>query len=115
MKHVNVALFAVHEGCPNMCSFCNQRSISGSGKKLTPADVHEAARTALSGKTDARGGEIAFFGGSFTLIERGYMLSLLEAAKQQDEAQRQARQEEEQRKQYEQNKEEQNKSNSHLI
>ncbi len=82
MKHVNVALFAVHEGCPNMCSFCNQRSISGSGKKLTPADVHEAARTALSGKTDARGGEIAFFGGSFTLIERGYMLSLLEAAKQ---------------------------------
>ena len=82
MKHVNVALFAVHEGCPNMCTFCNQRSISGSIKKLTVRDVHEAAKTALSGKTDARGGEIAFFGGSFTMIERGYMLSLLEAAKQ---------------------------------
>ncbi|MBQ6264444.1 MAG: radical SAM protein [Clostridia bacterium] len=82
MKHINVALFAVHEGCPHMCSFCNQRSISGSEKRLTPDDVHKAAQTALEGKTDARGGEIAFFGGSFTLIERQYMLSLLEAAKQ---------------------------------
>ena len=43
------------------------------------------------------------------------ILAQLEAAKQQDETQRQARQEEEQRKQYEQNKEEQNKSNTHLI
>ena len=43
------------------------------------------------------------------------ILAQLEAAKQQDEAQRQVRQEEEQRRQYEQNKEEQNKSNSHLI
>ena len=43
------------------------------------------------------------------------ILAQLEAAKQQDEAQRQAQREEEQRKQYEQNKEEQNKSNSHLI
>ena len=82
MKHVNVALFAVHEGCPHMCSFCNQKSISGSTGKLTAQDVHEAAKTALSGKTDARGGEIAFFGGSFTLIEREYMLSLLRAAKE---------------------------------
>ena len=82
MKHVNVALFAVHEGCPHMCSFCNQRSISGSEKRLTPEDVHKAAQVALSGRTEARGGEIAFFGGSFTLIERGYMLSLLQAAKQ---------------------------------
>ena len=38
------------------------------------------------------------------------ILAQLEAAKQQDEAQRQARQEEEQRRQYEQNK-----SNTHLI
>ena len=82
MKHINVALFTVHEGCPNMCTFCDQRSISGSVKKITADDVHKAAKTALEGKTDARGGEIAFFGGSFTLIERGYMLSLLEAAKQ---------------------------------
>ena len=82
MKHINVALFVVHKGCPHMCSFCNQRSISGSGKDITAADVHEAAQTAIASlsQSEAAGGEIAFFGGSFTMVEREYMLSLLEAA-----------------------------------
>lgn len=82
MKHINVALFAVHEGCPHLCSFCNQRSISGSGKRLSAQEVHSAAQTALSGGKDVSGGEIAFFGGSFTLIEREHMLSLLQAARE---------------------------------
>ena len=82
MKHINVALFVVHKGCPHTCSFCNQRSISGSQKDITAADVHSAARTAIATLTEgqAAGGEIAFFGGSFTMVEREYMLSLLEAA-----------------------------------
>ncbi len=82
MKHVNIALFVVHKGCPHMCSFCNQRSISGSQKDITAADVHEAAQTAIKSLSEqqASGGEIAFFGGSFTMVERGYMISLLEAA-----------------------------------
>ena len=82
MKHINIALFVVHKGCPHMCSFCNQRSISGSQKDLTPADVHSAAKTALESlsENEASGGEIAFFGGSFTMVEREYMISLLEAA-----------------------------------
>ena len=58
MKHINVALFAVHEGCPHMCSFCNQRSISGKSKKLSPDDVHSAANVALSGSKDVSGGVI---------------------------------------------------------
>ncbi len=82
MKHINVALFVVHKGCPHMCSFCNQRSISGSSADVTPDDVRRAAQTAIAtlSESQAQGGEIAFFGGSFTMIERGYMLSLLEAA-----------------------------------
>lgn len=82
MKHINIALFVVHKGCPHMCSFCNQRSISGSQTDVTAADVHSAAQTAIASLTqsDAAGGEIAFFGGSFTMVERSYMLSLLEAA-----------------------------------
>ena len=82
MKHINVALFVVHKGCPHTCSFCNQRSISGSSKDITADDVHEAVRIAVSSLTEneAAGGEIAFFGGSFTMVERDYMLSLLEAA-----------------------------------
>ena len=82
MKHINVALFVVHKGCPHMCSFCNQRSISGSQKEITPDEVRSAAETAMASLTagEAAGGEIAFFGGSFTMIEREYMISLLEAA-----------------------------------
>ncbi len=82
MKHVNVALFVVHKGCPHKCTFCDQRSITGFARELTPRDVEEAARTALNsldGET-AAGGEIAFFGGSFTMVRREYMLSLLESA-----------------------------------
>lgn len=82
MKHVNIALFVVHKGCPHMCSFCNQRSISGSQRDITPDDVHSAAQTAIAtlSEREAAGGEIAFFGGSFTMVERDYMISLLRAA-----------------------------------
>lgn len=81
MKHINVALFVPDEGCPHRCSFCNQKTISGKTEKPTAQDIKEAAETALSGGYDCKSGEIAFFGGSFTAIEREYMLSLLKAAK----------------------------------
>ena len=82
MKHINVALFVVHEGCPNYCSFCNQRSISGVKQRLTAEQVDAAVATALeSNEEQAAQGEIAFFGGSFTMIERSYMLELLSTAK----------------------------------
>ncbi|MBR2893300.1 MAG: radical SAM protein [Clostridia bacterium] len=81
MKHINVALFVPHEGCPHACSFCNQKTISGKTKSLTLTDIDEAVKTALS-TADCNKGEIAFFGGSFTAIDRDYMVSLLERAKQ---------------------------------
>ena len=81
MKHINIALFIPDEGCPHRCSFCNQKTITGTGKRPQPGDVISACETALNGKKDVSGGEIAFFGGSFTAIERGYMLSLLKCAK----------------------------------
>lgn len=78
-RHCNIALFIPHEGCPHQCSFCNQRSISGAAKKPRAADVAEAAETALASR-DCKAAQLAFFGGSFTAVERGYMLELLEAA-----------------------------------
>lgn len=81
MKHANVALFVPNCGCPHRCSFCNQRTITGKLSQPTPDDVRNAADTALRTLgSDAAGAEIAFFGGSFTAIERSYMVSLLEAA-----------------------------------
>lgn len=47
----------------------------------TPKDVESAVRTAIEYKVDPKSTEIAFFGGSFTAIEREYMCSLLTAAK----------------------------------
>lgn len=81
MKHVNVSLFVPHLGCPNTCIFCNQRTISGKCERLTPDDVVRAAEIAKKGNYDINNSEIAFFGGSFTAIERKEMISFLEAAK----------------------------------
>ena len=81
MKHINVALFVPDEGCPHRCSFCNQKTISGKTRPLTVADIEKAVETALS-TSECGDGEIAFFGGSFTAIERNYMISLLEKGKE---------------------------------
>ena len=68
-----------HAGCPNQCSFCNQKSISGQLEKITAQDVKKAAETAIK-SSYSENGEIAFFGGSFTAIDREYMTQLLKAA-----------------------------------
>lgn len=80
MKHINVSLFVPHEGCPHTCSFCNQRTISGSSKKLTKEDIDSAVATAIKCEYDSKNSEIAFFGGSFTAIDKAYMIYLLECA-----------------------------------
>lgn len=81
MKQTNVSIFIPHLGCPHRCSFCDQRSISGEVKPPRGADVtallEQQAEHLLQRNMTA---EIAFFGGSFTAIPRGYMIELLEAA-----------------------------------
>lgn len=81
MKHGNLAIFVPHIGCPNQCSFCDQRVISGRVDAPSPQYVSELCQRALIQMGErARDSEIAFFGGSFTAIDREYMVSLLEAA-----------------------------------
>lgn len=79
MKKGNISIFVPHIGCPHKCSFCNQNTITGQQSAPRPSDVEDAVKTALQREDYEY--EIAFFGGSFTAIEREYMLSLLEAAK----------------------------------
>ena len=81
MKHANISLFVPHMGCPHQCSFCNQKTISGSVKQLTSEDVLNTLKEAESHNNNPENTEIAFFGGSFTAIDRDYMVSLLEVAK----------------------------------
>lgn len=81
MKHANISLFVPHMGCPHQCSFCNQKTISGSVKPLTPEDVTETLEKAVNDNNEPLNTEVAFFGGSFTAIPKEYMISLLEASK----------------------------------
>lgn len=81
MRHANVAMFIPHNGCPNKCSFCDQRYITGLKHQVNEKEVKDIlnrAKKDLEGKQD--NSEIAFFGGSFTAIDRDYMLSLLNVA-----------------------------------
>ncbi len=79
-KHANIPVFIPHLGCPNQCVFCNQRFISGvsefSSERVIPI-IDEALLT-IDENTET---EIAFFGGSFTGIDRALMIELLEIAK----------------------------------
>ena len=77
-RHANLAFFVPHLGCPHQCVFCDQRSISGQQKEPSPEEVTETCGRYLP--ADGSGTEIAFFGGSFTAIDRSVMTGLLEAA-----------------------------------
>lgn len=78
MKRGNVSIFIPHLGCPHDCVFCNQRHISGTKEAPDANKVREILSEAV--KNMDRECEIAFFGGSFTAIDRNYMISLLDAA-----------------------------------
>ena len=82
MSHGNIAVFIPHMGCPNMCSFCNQRTISSTQSAPTAEEAERIIFDAYNhiADTDKHNYEIAFFGGSFTAIDRSYMLSLLKMA-----------------------------------
>lgn len=79
--HSNISIFVPHVGCPNMCSFCNQRYITGQSTAPRTQDVIDAINVAVrSPKYNPTTTEIAFFGGSFTAINRNYMVDLLKTA-----------------------------------
>lgn len=80
-KHKNLSIFVPHEGCPNQCSFCDQKKISGTQNPPSPRYVSQLCDEFLPIDSEkGKNYEIAFFGGSFTAINREYMLALLQAA-----------------------------------
>ncbi len=79
MRHINIPIFIPHMGCPNTCVFCDQRSISGR-ESFDIALVEREIESVLSTVSDGDEVEIAFFGGSFTGIDRELMVTLLTRA-----------------------------------
>ncbi len=77
-----IPIFVPHLGCPNDCIFCNQKSISGEKKQVTAQDVTEIIEKYLEEEKEETYKEVAFFGGSFTGIEKEKQAELLSAAYQ---------------------------------
>ncbi len=79
MRHINIPVFIPHLGCPNQCIFCNQKYISGT-VEFDKSEVVKKIEEVLQTTSDDDICEIAFFGGSFTGIDRDLMIELLNTA-----------------------------------
>ena len=78
-KHKNIPIFIPHLGCPHRCTFCDQRTISGH-TAFDVSLVKETIEASLATLPPDATAEIAYFGGSFTAIDRTLMRSLLDLA-----------------------------------
>lgn len=81
MHIYNIPIFVPHLGCPFDCVFCNQKHITGLQTPTTVEDVKRITDEQLAtiSKNDSYI-EVAFFGGSFTGIEKKLQEDLLAAA-----------------------------------
>lgn len=79
--HRNLPFFVPHAGCPNCCVFCSQVKITGErAEKDINVEIEELRSMLESEKGEFEESQIAFFGGSFTAIERDRMEKLLSVA-----------------------------------
>lgn len=80
-KEYIIPIFVPHLGCPQDCTFCNQKKISGQTKMITANDVRATIEQYLNSFMDKnKYTEVAFFGGSFTGIEVEKQEELLSVA-----------------------------------
>lgn len=83
MKKI-IPIFVPHEGCPHDCIFCNQKKITGFSTSMTAEKADQIIKQCLSTINESNRNyevEIAFFGGSFTAIDRNKQIELLSVAK----------------------------------
>jgi histone acetyltransferase (RNA polymerase elongator complex component) len=78
LKSVIVPFFIAHQGCPHQCLFCDQKAITGiDGALPTPDEIVSTVGKWLA-SSRALSVEVAFYGGSFTLLGEREQRSLLE-------------------------------------
>lgn len=75
-----IPIFVPHQGCPHDCIFCNQKKITGISTDVTGEDVREIIESYLKTIENGSSIEVAFFGGSFTAIDREKQIELLKVA-----------------------------------
>lgn len=77
-----IPIFVPHQGCPQRCIYCHQPHITGVPihTSLTVEEVRQTIETALREPKSRRKGaqfEVAFYGGTFTGLERDVQAQLL--------------------------------------
>lgn len=83
LKYKNIPIFVSHFGCPNDCIFCNQKKINGQKRTLEIENCKKIIDDALCyiENTENINIEVAFFGGSFTGIEKERQIEYLSLTK----------------------------------
>lgn len=79
MRPLIIPFFIPHAGCPHTCLFCDQRLISGEQALLPTAEHIVTTARGWLARSPGRPAEVAFYGGSFTLLPRQTQEQLLEA------------------------------------
>lgn len=76
-KNIIIPIFIPHKGCPFDCIFCNQKNISGQIKDMDENQMHSIIESFIHSIPKGNINEIAFYGGSFTGIEKENQLKFL--------------------------------------
>ncbi|MFH1216739.1 MAG: radical SAM protein [Pseudomonadota bacterium] len=79
-----IPFFISHQGCPHQCVFCNQHAITGSsGQTSVSGEVvaDEISQTLARPRNTLRPVQVAFYGGSFTGLDRSRQEELLGAVR----------------------------------
>ncbi|UCG14685.1 MAG: radical SAM protein [Deltaproteobacteria bacterium] len=78
-KPLIIPVFVPHEGCRHRCVYCDQVTISGVSQPFWSATAVRRHIGSYFGRSSRHPVEVAFYGGSFTLLPRSRQLLLLEA------------------------------------
>ncbi len=73
-----IPIFIPFSGCPVKCIYCNQNQITGVSGLLSAKEVDERITTALD-RNGNRPSEVAFYGGTFTMLAPEKQKALLSA------------------------------------
>ena len=81
IKHHIIPIFVPHVGCPHDCVFCNQKKITGISTDITSKEVDNTIKSYLQTIPESNQElEVAFYGGSFTAIDKDIQKELLGVA-----------------------------------
>lgn len=79
-KQLIIPIFIPQYGCPHQCIFCNQQKITGKEKFPDARETATTIETYLKTWKGAGKREVAFYGGSFTCLDRNIQEDFLASA-----------------------------------